>query len=138
MSTIKTTATTKSVQEFLDSVTSEEKKQDCQTLLTIFEEVTREKPIMWGTSIIGFGKYHYKSTKSRQEADWLKVGFAPRSSNITLYIMHGNENTKELEALGKYKAGGGCLYINKLSDIDQKVLKQMISTSYKAPRMYSV
>lgn len=90
---------------------------------------------MWGTSIIGFGMYHYKSERSAQEGDWPLVGFSPRKQNLTLYIMHGNqESTALLEKLGKHKTSGGnggCLYINKLSDVDTAVLTQLIEISYK-------
>ncbi len=98
---------------------------------------------MWGGSMVGFGKYHYKSTKSSQEGDWFLVGFAPRKANLTLYVLHGNdkENPELLAKLGKHKTSGGsmggCLYINKLADIDQKVLATLIKNSYHAERMYS-
>jgi hypothetical protein len=92
----------------------------------MFEKVTGEKAVMWGTSIVGFGKYHYKSEKSKQEGDWMRVGFSPRKQNLTLYIMHGNKDSQELlKKLGKHKTSGGiggCLYINKLSDVDQKLV----------------
>src|SRR6187431_2877561 len=123
MSEPKTKATKASVKEFLNQVEPEEKRQDSFALLEMFEEVTGEKAVMWGDSIVGFGKYHYKSERSKQEGDWFLVGFSPRKQNLTLYIMHGNKDNKEMLAkLGKHKLGGGCLYINKLSDVDQKIL----------------
>jgi hypothetical protein len=131
----KTKATKESVQEFLNKVEPAEKRQDSFALLEMFEEVTGEKAVMWGTSIVGFGKYHYKSERSRQEGDWMLVGFSPRKQNLTLYILHGNQDNPELEKLGKHKTSsggmGGCLYINKLSDIDQKVLRKLIENSYQ-------
>jgi len=132
----KTKATTLSVTNFLNSVEPEEKRKDSFTLLALFEKITGEKAVMWGTSIIGFGKYHYKSERSSQEGDWMLVGFSPRKQNLTLYIMHGNDKNQELLAkLGKYKtsagAMGGCLYINKLSDVDQAILSKLIYASFQ-------
>ncbi len=136
MSEQKTKPTSQSVKEFLDGVEPEEKRQDSFALLEMFEEVTGEKAVMWGTSIVGFGQYHYKSQKSKQEGDWMLVGFSPRKQNLTLYILHGNQNSPLLDKLGKHKASsggmGGCLYINKLSDINLKVLSNLIETSYRS------
>src|ERR1043165_7255095 len=104
----KTKATKESVKVFLNKVEPEEKRKDSFTLLEMFEKITGEKAVMWGTSIVGFGQYHYKSEKSKQEGDWMLVGFSPRKQNLTLYILHGNQEQKELLAkLGKHKAGGG-------------------------------
>lgn len=86
---------------------------------------------MWGTSIVGFGKYHYKSDKSAQQGDWPLVSFSPRKQNLTLYILAWKKPNPGLAKLGKYKTGGGCLYINKLSDIDKKVLERMINQVYQ-------
>ncbi len=129
MAELKTKATIQDPKEFLNSIEPEQKRKDGFILLEIFEKVTGEKPVMWGTSIVGFGKYHYKSEKSTQEGDWPLVGFSPRKQNLTLYIMHGNDNNPLLEKFGKHKRGGGCLYINKLSDVDQSVLPKLIKTS---------
>jgi hypothetical protein len=133
MAELKTKVTTQSPKDFLDTITPDEKKKDGFVLLEMFEGITGEKPVMWGGSIIGFGKYHYKSEKSTQEGDWFLVGFSPRKANLTLYILHGNNDNPELEKLGKHKTSGGiggCLYINKLSDIDEKVLEKLIKHSY--------
>lgn len=138
MAELKTQATTESVEDFLKKVEPETKRTDAETLFKIFKKVTGEKAVMWGGSIVGFGKYHYKSQKSKQEGDWFLVGFSPRKQNLTLYIMHGNESNSNLEKLGKHKAGGGCLYINKLSDIDLTILEDLIEKSFKTERMYSV
>src|SRR4029079_18144743 len=102
----------------------------------MFEEITSEKAVMWGESIVGFGKYHYKSEKSAQEGDWFLVGFSPRKQNITLYILHGNDKNQELlTKLGKHKTSGGsmggCLYINKLSDVNKDILAKLIKASYE-------
>jgi len=135
MAELKTKTTTQSPKDFLNSVEPEEKKNDAFTLLEMFEKVTGETAVMWGTSIVGFGKYHYKSDKSTQQGDWFLVGFSPRKQNLTLYIMHGNDNSFALlEKLGKHKKSsgiGGCLYINKLSDVDQTVLTKLIDTSFQ-------
>ncbi len=135
MAEVKTKITNQSPKDFLNSIEQEQKKLDGLSLLEMFEKVTKEKAVMWGTSIVGFGKYHYKSEKSKQEGDWFLVGFSPRKQNLTLYIMHGNEDSSALlEKLGKHaKSGGigGCLYINKLSDVDQTVLAKLIETSFQ-------
>lgn len=134
----KTKITSQSPKDFLNTIEPEQKKKDGFTLLDTFEKVTGEKPVMWGASIIGFGKYHYKSEKSKQEGDWMQVGFSPRKQNLTLYIMHGNEGNPLLEKLGKHKRGGGCLYINNLSDVDASILEKLIEKSFHAKRMYSI
>lgn len=131
----KTKITNQNPKEFLNTVEPEEKRKDAFTLLKIFEDVTKEKAVMWGTAIIGFGKYHYKSEKSRQEGDWMLTGFSPRKQNLTLYILHGNNDSAALlTKLGKHKTSGGsiggCLYINKLSDIDQGILTKLIKKSF--------
>jgi len=131
----KTKITHQNPLDFLNSIEPEQTRLDSLALLKMFEKVTGEKAVMWGTSIVGFGKYHYKSEKSAQEGDWLLVGFSPRKQNLTLYIMHGNNDSSALlEKLGKHKTSGGiggCLYINKLSDVDQTVLVKLIETSFQ-------
>ncbi|MBX4211783.1 MAG: DUF1801 domain-containing protein [Candidatus Yanofskybacteria bacterium] len=131
----KTKATKESVLKFLKSVEPEQKRKDGLALLKMFEKVTGQKAVMWGTSIVGFGKYHYKSERSSQEGDWMLTGFSPRKQNLTLYVMHGNNDSHELfKKLGKHKTSGGmggCLYINKLTDVDGKVLTTIIKKSYQ-------
>ena len=128
----KTKPTNQSVKEFLNKVEPEEKRQDSFALLEMFKKITGEKAVMWGDSIIGFGQYHYKSERSKQEGDWLLTGFSPRKQNLTLYIMAGNKDSQELlDKLGKHKASGGCLYLNRLSDVDQKVLRKLIENSFR-------
>lgn len=117
--------------EFLKSVVPKEKQEDGLALLDMFEKVTGEKAVMWGSSMVGFGQYHYKSERSRQEGDWMMVGFSPRKQNLTLYIMMGNQGSPLLEKLGKHKTGVGCLYINKLADVDTKALTELIKASYQ-------
>ncbi len=131
MSTIKTTANNASVTNFINSVVGETKKNDSFMLLEMFARITGEKPKMWGSSIIGFGQYHYKSERSRQEGDWPLTAFSPRKQNLTLYIMLGFDvYTDLLQDLGKHKTSKGCLYINKLSDVNKTVLEKFIKESY--------
>ena len=133
MAELKTKATKDSVRKFLNSIEPKEKRADGLLLLKIFEKITGEKAVMWGSSIVGFGKYHYKSERSTQEGDWPLVGFSPRKQNLTLYIMFGNKDNKQMfDKLGKHKTStGGCLYVNKLSDVDQKILSALIKKSYQ-------
>lgn len=131
MAELKTKATTESVTEFLNKVTPKHKRKDSFTLLSLFEKATKEKAVMWGTSIVGFGMYHYKSERSSQEGDWPLTGFSPRKQNLTLYIMSGfDEEGELLSRLGKHKTSKACLYINKLDDVDMKVLEELIQKSY--------
>lgn len=131
MSEIKTKVTNASVTDFLNSVSDSQKREDSFTLLKLFEEITKEKPKMWGSSIVGFGSYHYKSERSSQEGDWMLTGFSPRKTSLTLYIMPGFKDYSDLlEKLGKHKTSVGCLYINKLADVDLKILKTIITKSF--------
>lgn len=132
MSTIKTTVNDASVEAFISAVADETKRQDSFRLLEIFTQVTGEKPKMWGSSIIGFGQYHYKSERSRQEGDWPLAGFSPRKQNLTLYVMPGFGNLDDLlDKLGKHKTSKGCLYINKLADVDEVVLTDIVKRAYE-------
>lgn len=132
MAELKTKPTKESAKKFLDATQPDEKRKDSLMLLAMFENVTGEKPVMWGSGIVGFGMYHYKSERSTQEGDWPLVGFSPRKQNLTLYIMAGNKDSQELlKKLGKHKASGGCLYINKLSGVDQTVLAKLIKKSFQ-------
>lgn len=120
------------VNEFINSVADEKKRKDGFTLLEMFKRVTGEPPKMWGPSIIGFGQYHYKSERSRQEGDWLLMGFSPRKQALTLYIMHGLEDQADsLGRLGKHKTGMGCLYIKKLEDVSLDILEDLVEKSYQ-------
>jgi len=131
MAELKTQATKESVTKFLKSIQPKEKQLDGLSLLKLFKKITGEKPVMWGTGIVGFGKYHYKSERSAQQGDWPLVSFSPRKQNLTLYILAWKqEDPKLLAKLGKHKRGGGCLYINRLSDVDEKVLASLIKASY--------
>jgi len=127
----KTTPTKASVTGFINAVIDPQQKADCKVLVKVMQEATGEKPVMWGTSIIGYGQYHYKSERSVQEGEWMLAGLSPRSANLTVYIMSGAKNYPELlKKLGKHKASGGsCVYINKLSDVDLPTLKKLVKTS---------
>ena len=117
---------------FIDGLSDEKKRNDADALLTIMSDITQQKPTMWGDSLIGFGQYKYQYASGRK-GEWFRVGFSPRKQNITLYIMNGFSKYQHLlERLGKHKTGKSCLYINKLSDIDVDVLKQMIALSFQA------
>ena len=133
MAALKTTVNDASVEDFINQIENEVKRQDSRTLLKLFSKVTGEKPRMWGSSIIGFGSYHYKSEKSRQEGDWMLTGFSPRKQNLTLYIMPGFGDYEDLLSdLGKHKTSVGCLYINKLADVDMTVLEKLLKRSFAA------
>lgn len=127
----KTQATKASVDEFINNVESEQKRKDAKELVTLFEAVTGEKAVMWGSSIIGFGQYHYKYDSGR-EGDFLMTGFSPRKTALSIYLMSGfSKHEEQLKKLGKYKTGKSCLYVKKLADIDQEVLSEMILDSIR-------
>jgi len=128
MAEIKTKQTDADVHEFIRSFAgSELKRNDGFELLNIMKDLTGFEPKMWGPSIIGFGSYHYKSERSRQEGDWFLVGFSPRKAAISLYVFSGlPEQEALLKNLGKFKMGKGCIYVNKLADINLDALKKMI------------
>lgn len=131
MSEIKTKQTTASVTDFLNSVQDKTKREDAFILLDIFQKITNEPPKLWGSSMVGFGMYHYKSERSSQEGDWLLTGFSPRKNALTLYILAGAEQTTDLlDKLGKHTTGVGCLYIKRLSDVNLSILKQLIKGNY--------
>lgn len=129
MAEVKTKLNDASVDEFIDKVEDEAKREDCRTIARMMEKVTGEKPKMWGTSIVGFGSYHYKYASGR-EGDWPKTGFSPRKQNLTLYIMDGFDKYDDLlSKLGKHKTGKSCLYVKRLGDIDIKALEKLIRAS---------
>lgn len=131
MAELKTTRNDASVTAFLDSVENDTRRADGYTVLAMMKEVTGEEPTMWGDSIVGFGQYSYASERSAQKGDWFLTGFSPRKANMTLYLMSGFDELEPLlQKLGKYKLGKGCLYVNKLADVDQNVLRQLVVESY--------
>lgn len=131
MAELKTKQNEADVDEFIDSFAdTEQKKKDSFEILRFMEDITGYEPKMWGTSIIGFGSYHYKSERSRQEGDWPLVGFSPRKSAISLYVYSGCAGQDELlMELGKFRMGKACIYIKKFSDIDQQVLRKLIRST---------
>lgn len=133
MATIKTTQTEASVVDFIHTFAdTEQKRQDSFALINIMRDFTGHEPKMWGPSIIGFGRYHYKSERSRQEGDMPLVGFSPRKAAISLYVYTGlAEHEHLLDALGKFKMGKACIYIKRLADIDVEVLKLIMGESIK-------
>jgi hypothetical protein len=132
MGGLKTLENDGSVTDFINAVPEETKRQDSSVLLDMFERVTGQEPRMWGTSMIGFGKYHYKSERSTQEGDWPLAAFSPRKQNLTLYFMQGFDTllAEPLAKLGKHKTSKSCLYINKLADVDVAVLEEVVRKGF--------
>jgi hypothetical protein len=129
---IKTTENDVPVEDFINTIADEQKRKDSFSIVKMMEKVTKEKPKMWGTAIIGFGNKRYKSPTSGREVDWFKIGFSPRKANFSLYLTTNiTEHSADLPKLGKYKTGGGCLYINKLADVDIKVLEHLFKEAMK-------
>ena len=128
---IKTKETSASVKDFINAVADEQKRKDSFSILKMMEKATKTKPKMWGSSIIGFGNLIYESPSTGRQVEWFKIGFSPRKANITLYLMDMKKHADALKKLGKHKLGGGCLYINKLADVDIKILEKMIVTAAK-------
>ncbi len=127
---IKTKPTAASVEGFINNIADEQKRKDSFVLLEMMKKATGEEPVLWSSSVIGFGNKRYKSPATGREVDWLKIGFSPRKANLSLYVSVGiKEHAAALEKLGKHKTGVGCLYINKLEDIDLKVLEGIIDRS---------
>ena len=128
---VKTKPNTLSVDDFINTVPDEQKRKDSFALLKLMQKASKEKPMMWGTSIIGFGYVIVKSPSGR-EVEWFKVGFSPRKANLSVYLLGNMQaHADSLKKLGKHKTGGGCLYIDKLADVDTKVLEQMIKDTLK-------
>lgn len=131
MAEIKTKQTDADVNDFIDTfANTEQKKQDSLELIKLLKSYTGFEPKMWGPSIIGFGQYHYKSERSRQEGDWPLVGFSPRKAAISLYVYSGCAGQEEmLSDLGKFKMGKGCIYVKKLSDINLDSLEKLVKST---------
>lgn len=128
---VKTKPTGDSVYEFINKVENEQKRTDSLTILEYMKKVTNEEPVLWGPSLIGFG-YHIVKSPSGREVEWFHIGFSPRKANLSLYVKGSILRDEErMKTLGKHKTGGGCLYINKLSDVDFDVLKEIINDSIK-------
>lgn len=136
MAELKTKANNASVAKFLAKIPEAGKRKDAQTIMKLMKEVMGEKPRMWGDSIVGFGKYHYKSERSTQEGDWPLTGFSPRKQNLTVYIMPGFDEYKDLlKKLGPHKiSGGSCIYLKSLEGVNLTVLKTIVRKSVAAMR----
>ena len=133
----KTKPTNQSVKEFLNEISEPERRADCFAVAKIMEEITGEKPKMWGPSIVGFGSYRYKYASGR-EGDWPMMGFSPRKKDLTLYIMMGFEKHADLmEKLGKHSTAKSCLYIKRLSDVHIPTLKKLIKIGLKDLKEYT-
>ena len=129
MSELKTKQNDGDVESFLNGVEDEAKRRDCHTIMEIMRKIAKGPPKMWGTSVVGFGNYHYTYASGR-EGDWFLTGFSPRKQSITLYIMSGFDRYEELMTkLGKYKTGKSCLYIKSLDDVHLPTLKTLIRES---------
>ncbi|MGJ3233485.1 DUF1801 domain-containing protein [Marivirga sp.] len=131
MAELKTKKNDADVYEFINSyANTEQKKQDSYELVQLMQAVSGQEPKMWGESIIGFGQYHYKSERSSQEGDWPLIGFSPRKTAISLYVYSGCAGQEELlKELGKFKMGAACIYVKKLSDINQEPLKKLMKST---------
>lgn len=130
----KTVPTTVDPYDYVAAIADETKRQDSEWLIETMKALTGEPPVMWGPSIIGFGNYHYVYESGR-EGDMLEIGFSPRKANISIYLMSGVAREEEyLAKLGKHKLGKSCLYIKRLSDVDEDVLKDMLASSLKKVR----
>lgn len=132
MAELKTQKTKASVAGFLASVDDESRRSDAKAVDKMFREITGEKPAMWGDSIVGYGAYRYKYDSGR-DGEWMRAGFSPRKNNLVLYIMPGfDEYASLLKRLGKHKTGKSCLYIGRLSDVNETVLRELIARSWKS------
>jgi hypothetical protein len=131
MAELKTKPTKESVNEFISKIADEKRRNDCRVVLKLMSEATGAKAEMWGSSIIGFGRYRYKYESGR-EGEWMVTGFSPRKSDLTLYIMPGFEgSTNLLKRLGKHKTGKSCLYLKSLDGLDLDVLRELVELSVK-------
>jgi len=132
LAVIKTQQTELSVEDFIKKLPDEQKRKDSLIILKMMQTASKENPKLWGSSMIGFGKKIYKSPATGREVEWFKIGFSPRKTNFSLHlVMDVKKQADTLKKLGKHKTGVGCLYINKLEDVDLKVLKGMVEASVK-------
>lgn len=131
LAVIKTQENASSVEDFINTIADEQKRKDSHAIIKMMQKATKQKPKMWGSAIIGFGKLIYKSPATGREVEWFKIGFSPRKANLTLYLMGLQKHAEALKKLGKHKVSGGCLHINKLENVDVKVLEKMIVASVK-------
>ena len=132
LAVVKTAENNASIEDFINALQNEQKRKDSFVILKLMQKASKEEPKMWGASLIGFGKLIVKSPTSGREVEWFTIGFSPRKANFSIYLMNLQIHTASLQKLGKHKTGLGCLYINKLDDIDIKVLEEMIIATVKA------
>ncbi len=138
MAELNTQPTQENVLDFLARLNDDRRREDCLSILEMMKNATGAEPVMWGSSIVGFGRYRYHYQTGRQ-GEWLIVGFSPRKNDLTLYIMPGFERYENLLAkLGKYKTGKSCLYLKRLDDIDRSVLKELIEKSVETMALMRV
>lgn len=130
MAELKTKQTTQSVDDFLKTISDEQKQKDAFAIKLLMEKATKSKAKMWGPAIVGFGSRLLKYESGR-ELDWMIMGFSPRKQNFALYISHAVAGSVLLKKLGKHKTGKGCLYINKLEEVDLATLKEIIANGLK-------
>lgn len=132
MAELKTKANDAKVGDFIDSLKDPQQQADSLKLIEIMSRISGKNPVMWGSSIIGFDTYHYKSERSSQEGDWPIIAFSPRKGKLSLYVtFEADKLTGKFPGLGKYKTGKGCIYITRLSDVDEAKLIKLIETAYK-------
>jgi hypothetical protein len=136
LAVIKTTQNKASVADFINSIKDEQQRKDSLVLVEMMKKISGEEPKMWGISLIGFGNKIYTSPATGRQVDWMLIGFSPRKGKLSLHLMmniHKQETV--LDKLGKYKTGSGCLYINKLEDVDLRVLEGIIGFAYKQSKI---
>jgi hypothetical protein len=132
MAELKTKPTQASVLDFLGMLSDDQRRNDCLVVLELMKAATGAEPVMWGSSIVGFGRYQYRY-KSGRQGEWPVISFSPRKNDLTLYIMPGFDRYESLLArLGKHKTGKSCLYLKRLSDVDLSILIELIGESVKA------
>ena len=129
LAVIKTKQTSSSVDDFVNNIVDDQKRKDSRVIAAMMEKAMKEKPKMWGSSMIGFGNVRYKSPATGREVEWFKIGFSPRKANFSLHLIDLQRHGDALNKLGKHKTGTGCLYINKLEDIDITVLQEIITAA---------
>ena len=130
---IKTQQSSASVKDFINKVNDEQQRKDSFVILELMKKLSGEEPKMWGASLIGFGNKRYKSPSTGREVDWFLIGFSPRKANLSLHLVFDlNKNADTLEKLGKFKTGAGCLYINKLTDINLLVLEKLLKVALQS------
>lgn len=129
MAELKTRPTRAGVTRFVAALEDPRRRKESRELLRLFREVTGKRPVLWGTSIIGYGQYHYRY-RSGREGDWMVTGFSPRKQALSIYIMPGfGRYTALMKRLGKYRTGVSCLYVRKLEDVDVDVLRELVAAS---------